>query len=280
MQGSDSPVTVPALGQMKRDGRKIVGVVAWDYQMAQIVDRAGVDIVSVGDTVGINLWGQPNPLEVTMDEMVVVCKAVRRGVRRALVSVDFPFGPLQQGTDAALAAAIRFVKEAGVDMIKLDGAADFPEAVRAIARAGIPVFAQFGITPQTALLLGIDYQAMLKTGARLAPEMTAGLVEQARRLEDAGASLLDFTHSGPIAGPAVVGAVGIPVIGGLGGGPWLDGRMRMAHAAIGYAATQLDAPSETYANVARIALDAISAYADDVRGGRQIKGGIRVPPAA
>ena len=275
-----SPVTVPALQQMKRDGRKIVGVVAWDYQMAQIVDRAGVDIVSVGDTVGINLWGQPNPLEVTLDEMLVVCKAVRRGVKRALVSVDFPFGPLQQGSEAALAAAIRFVKEAGVDMVKLDGAADLPDAVRAIARAGIPVFAQFGITPQTALQLGIDYATMLKTGAQLAPDATAKLVAQAMRLEDAGASLLDFTHSGPVAGPAVVAAVSIPVIGGLGGGPWLDGRMRMANAAIGYAASTIDNPPDTYAHVARIALDAITAYADDVRASRQIKGGIPLKPAA
>ena len=269
-------VTIPALQQMKRDGRKIVGVVAWDYQMAQIVDRAGVDIVSVGDTVGINLWGQPNPLEVTMDEMVIVCKAVRRGVKRALVSVDFPFGPLQQGTDAALAAAIRLVKEAGVDMIKLDGAADFPEAVRAISRAGIPVFAQFGITPQTALQMGIDYATMLKTGAQLDPAATATLVEHARRLEAAGASLIDFTHSGPVAGPAVTAAVAIPVIGGLGGGPWLDGRMRMANAAIGYAASTIDNPPDTYAHVAKIALDAISAYAADVRAARQIKGGIAV----
>lgn len=274
-----SPVTVPALQQMKRDGRKIVGVVAWDWQMAQIVDRAGVDIVSVGDTVGINLWGHANPLEVTLDEMLVVAKAVRRGVRRALVSVDFPFGPLQQGSEAALAAAIRFVKEAGVDMVKLDGAADFPDAVRAIVHAGVPVFAQFGITPQTALQLGIDYATMLKTGAQLAPDATAQLVEQAKRLEDAGASLLDFTHSGPVAGPAVVAAVSIPVIGGLGGGPWLDGRMRMANAAIGYAASTIDNPPDTYAQVARIALDAISAYADDVRAARQIKGGFPVKPA-
>ena len=271
-----NPVTVPVLQQMKRDGRKIVGVVAWDYQMAQIVDRAGVDIVSVGDTVGINLWGQPNPFEVTMDEMVIVCKAVRRGVKRALVSVDFPFGPLQQGPDAALAAAIRLVKEAGADMVKLDGAADFPEAVRAIARAGIPVFAQIGITPQTALQLGIDYATMLKTGAQLAPETTAKLVADAQRLEQAGASLIDFTHSGPVAGPAVAAAVAIPVIGGLGGGPWLDGRMRMANAAIGYAASTIDNPPDTYAQVARIALDAITAYADDVRAARQIKGGIKL----
>ncbi|MDQ6683807.1 MAG: 3-methyl-2-oxobutanoate hydroxymethyltransferase [Pseudomonadota bacterium] len=264
---------------MKRDGEKIVGVVAWDFQMAQIVDRAGVDMVSVGDTVGVNLWGHAHPLEVTLDEMVIVCKAVRRGVKRALVSVDFPFGPLQEGTDAALRAAIRLVKEAGADMIKLDGTADFPDAVRAIARAGIPVFAQFGITPQTALHFGIDYRTMLKTGAKLAPEMTAKLVDQARRLEDAGAALLDFTHSGPVAGPAVVAAVAIPVLGGLGGGPWLDGRMRMAHAAIGYAASQLDSPTETYAHVARIAFEAIGAYADDVRHARQIKGGIPVVPA-
>ncbi len=278
MDKTHSPVTVPALQQMKRDGRKIVGTVAWDWQMAQIVDRAGVDIVSVGDTVGVNLWGHANPFEVTMDEMVIVCKAVRRGVRHALLSVDFPFGPLQQGTDAALQAAIRLVKEAGVDMVKLDGAADFPEAVRAISRAGIPVFAQFGITPQTALQMGIDYKTMLKTGAQLAPAATARLVEQARRLEDAGAALIDFTHSGPVAGPAVVAAVGIPVIGGLGGGPWLDGRMRMAHAAIGYAASAIDARPDTYANVASIALDAIQAYADDVRNARQIKGGIPVKP--
>jgi 3-methyl-2-oxobutanoate hydroxymethyltransferase len=280
MDNSQNPVTVPALQQMKRDGRKIVGVVAWDWQMAQIVDRAGVDIVSVGDSVGVNLWGHENPLEVTLDEMVLVCKAVRRGVKRALVSVDFPFGPLQQGTDAALAAAIRLVKEAGADMIKLDGAADFPQAIEAISRAGIPVFAHFGITPQTAMQLGIDYRTMLKTGAELPPEATARLVEQARRMESAGAALIDFQHSGPVAGPAVTAAVSIPVVGGLGGGPWLDGRMRMAHAAIGYAASAIDGRPDTHAQVSSIALDAIRAYADDVRNARQIKGGIPLKPSA
>jgi len=209
-----------------------------------------------------------------------VCKAVRRGVKRAIVSVDFPFGPLQQGTDSALAAAIRLVKEAGADMIKLDGAADFPQAIEALARAGIPVFAHFGITPQTAMQLGIDYKTMLKSGAQMPESATARLVEQAKRMESAGASLIDFQHSGPVAGAAVTAAVKIPVIGGLGGGPWLDGRMRMAHAAIGYAASAIDAKPDTYAQVASIALDAIKAYADDVRGSRQIKGGIPVKPAA
>jgi len=172
----ESPVTIPALQQMKRDGKKIVGVVAWDYQIAQIVDRAGVEIISVGDTVGINLWGHANPLEVTMDEMIVVLKAVRRGTKRALVSCDFPFGPLQEGVDSAVKAAIRLVKEGGADMIKLDGAADFPEAVSAVARAGIPVFAQFGITPQTALQYGLQYSAMAKAGAEVPAAMTEKLV--------------------------------------------------------------------------------------------------------
>jgi 3-methyl-2-oxobutanoate hydroxymethyltransferase len=246
-------VTVPALHQMKHEGRKIVGVVAWDFQIAQIADRAGADIVSVGDSVGINLWGRANPLEITMDEMIVVCKAVRRGTKRAIVSCDVPFGPLQEGVDSAVRAAIRLVREAGADMVKLDGAADFPGAVTAIVRAGIPVFAQFEMRPQ---------------------DITAKLVADAKRMESEGAALLDFKHSGPVAGPAVVSAVSIPVIGGLGGGPWLDGRIRMAHAAIGYAASALESTAETYANVAQIALDALTAYAGDVRAGRQIRGGI------
>src|SRR5215217_3752241 len=102
---TDEPTTIPFLQQMKRDGRKIVGVVAYDYQMAQIVDRAGVDIVSVGDSVGINFWGHRSELDVTLAEMILTCAAVRRGVKRALVSCDFPFGPLQQGPDSAIHAA-------------------------------------------------------------------------------------------------------------------------------------------------------------------------------
>jgi 3-methyl-2-oxobutanoate hydroxymethyltransferase len=268
-------VQLTDLAAMKRSGRKIVGVVAWDYQMARIVDRAGVDLVSVGDTVGINLWGQPNPLEVTMDQMMVVCQAVRRGVTRALLSCDFPFGPLQQGPKTALRAAIRLVKEAGVDMVKLDGAAEHLDAVTAVATAGIPVFAQFGMTPQTSLKYGVTYKATPSAGDTVPAEMLDDLVNEAKRLEAAGATLLNFTNSGPVVGAAVVQAVSIPVLGGFGGGPWLDGRMRMANAAIGYSADALDNPPDTYANVAQIAHDAIAAYADDVRSARQIPGGIR-----
>jgi 3-methyl-2-oxobutanoate hydroxymethyltransferase len=257
---------------MKRDGQKIVGVVAWDYQIARIADRAGVDIISVGDSVGVNLWGHSNPLEVTMDEMLVCCKAVRRGTTRALVSCDFPFGPLQEGSDSAVRAAIRLIKEGGADLIKLDGAAEYPESVRALVRAGIPVFAQFGLTPQTALKYGVPYSAQNLPDAQAAPDAMTKLVEEAKLLESAGASLLDFTNSGPVAGAAVVKAVSIPVIGGFGGGPWLDGRVRLAHTAIGYGEKWIDSKTDTYVNTARASLGAFTALMDDVRAGRQIKG--------
>ena len=269
-------VTLAGLQRMKREARKIVGVVAWDFQIARIADRSGVDLVSVGDSVGMNLWGRTDPGDMTLDEMILVCKAVRRGVQRALVSCDVPYGPLQAGTAAALAAARRVMHEGGADMVKLDEAAEFPEAVRAITDAGIPVFAQMGITQGNAQRYGIE-QAKLLAGAIQVPEaMTARLVEEAKRLEAAGAVAIDFTSSGPAAGAAVSQAVSIPVLGGLGGGPWLDGRMRMAHAAIGYAASAIDGKPETYANVATIALQALTAFADDVRSARQIKGGIPV----
>jgi 3-methyl-2-oxobutanoate hydroxymethyltransferase len=268
----EASITIPALQQMKRDGRKSVGVVAWDYQIARIAERAGVDFVSVGDSVGVNLWGHSNPLEVTIEEMLVCCKAVRRGVTRALVSCDVPFGPVQEGVDSALRAAIRLVKEGGADMVKLDAAADFPDVVKALTRAGIPVFAQFGLTPQTALKYGIPYSAQNSSAALATAEATAKLVEEAKMLEAAGAVALDFTNSGPVAGAAVVKAVGIPVIGGFGGGPWLDGRVRLAHTAIGYAEKWIDSKTETYVNGAKAALAAFTALIDDARAGRQIKG--------
>lgn len=225
-------VTIADLQRMKHEGRKIAGVVAWDYPMARIAERAGVDLVSVGDSVGVNLWGQ-RPEQITLDEMLIVCRAVRRGVQRALVSCDLPT------SDQSVEAALR-LKEAGADMVKAT------TNVSALVRAGVPVFAEFH-------------------GGK---DDLERLVQQAKGLEDAGASLLDFRHSGPIAGEAVARAVKIPVIGGLGGGPWLDGRMRMALAAIGY----LPSDAEQYANVSQIALEALRAYAADVRAGKQIKG--------
>lgn len=149
---------------------------------------------------------------------------------------------------------------------------DYPEAVTAIARAGIPVFAQFELTPQFALKYGVPYSAQNSPRALVAPEMTAKLVTQAKMLEDAGASILDFTNSGPIADAAVAEAVAVPVVGGFGGGPCLDGRVRLAHTAIGYGEKWIDSKVETYVNTAKARLEAFIALIDDVRAGRQIKG--------
>ena len=183
-----------------------------------------------------------------------------------------PYGPVQHGADAALAAAQRLMRDGGADIIKIDAAAEFPQVVRTLVNAGIPVFAQFGLTPQTASKYGIPYSAQNAPGAQASAEAAERLVEEAKLLEAAGACLLDFTNSGPIAGAAVAAAVQIPVIGGFGGGPWLDGRVRLAHTAIGYGEKWLDATTATYANTAEAALDAFTALIADARAGRQIKG--------
>src|SRR6202046_1632324 len=166
----DGKVTIAALQAMKREGKKSIGLVAWDYQIARIADRAGVDFISVGDSVGVNLWGRDDVLDVTLDEMLICCKAVRRGTERALVSCDMPYGPVQQGADAALAAASRLINEGGADIVKVDAAADFPDVVRALVRAGVPVFAQFGLTPQTAGKYGIPYSAQNSPQAQATAE--------------------------------------------------------------------------------------------------------------
>src|SRR2546426_5705946 len=190
-------ITIPALAEMKRQGRKIVGVVAWDTAMAQLAERAGVDLLSVGDSVGKNLWGHATETEVTVDEMLVVCKAVRRGAQRALVSCDVP------AAADAVTAGRRLVDEGRADMIKVHAA---PEVVRQLARAGVAVFAEFH-------------------GGRAVAE----LVEEAKRLEGAGAAMLDFRHSGPEAGAAGGEAGAIPGIGGPGGGAGGGGGVGQGH---------------------------------------------------
>ena len=204
------------LRELKRAGKKIVAVVAWDCPMAQMADRAGVDLVSVGDSVGVNLWGQKEG-EITLDELLVVARAVRRGVKRALLSVDVPHG----------GDAMRVARESGADMVKVLAS---PEVVKKI---GVPVFAEMH-------------------GDKGTPEEMVALAKQ---LEAAGAVMLDFRHSGPVAGAAVAKAVKIPVIGGLGGGPWLDGRVRRLDVLIGYPPKQLDA---------------LRTYAEDVRSARPL----------
>jgi 3-methyl-2-oxobutanoate hydroxymethyltransferase len=188
-------VSVEALQAKKRSGEKIVAVVAWDEGTARVLDEAGVDMISVGDSGARSL-----------DELLVFCAAVRRGAARAVINCDLPQPSLE---------AARRVVAAGADVVKVEGV----DAVRELAAAGIAVFAQ------------IEDAA------------------EARTMEEAGAALIDFRHSGPEAGAEAVAAVSIPVLGGLGGGPWLDGRVRAVH-------KLLD----------------VASYAEDVRAGRPVVG--------
>jgi 3-methyl-2-oxobutanoate hydroxymethyltransferase len=236
---------------MKREGHKVAAVVVYDYPMARMADRAGVDIVSVGDSVGVNIWGHASENEVTLEQMLLACTAVRRGVEQALVSCDVP-----PAADAVTAAQL-LVKEGGADLVKVEAG---PATIRTIVDAGVVVWAQ------------MSGQGAGGREQEVSGDEVAGLVREAQALEQAGASLIDFRYSGPIAGPAVAKAVAIPVIGGLGGGPWLDGRVRAIVNAIGYSATALDDQADRYANVARVAFDAITAYTADVRAGRQVRG--------
>ena len=190
-------MNVGDLQAAKRDGRKLAALVCWDSGTARAADEAGVDLVSVGDSVAEGL-----------DELLVLCRVVRRGVRRAVLSCDLP--------EPSVEAARRLLA-AGADLVKVEGV----EHVRELAAAGIPVFAQ------------IEDAA------------------EAQAMEEAGAALIDFRHSGPEAGAEAAAAVSIPVLGGLGGGPWLDGRVRAVH---------------------RLLDEALAAYLDDVRAGRAVQG--------
>lgn len=212
---------VARLHEAKRDGRKLVCAIAWDTPTARILDDAGVDLVSVGDSVGANLWGRDREGDVSVDELALLTRAVRLGVSRAAVSTDLP--------DASEASARRLL-DAGADVVKVEG-----DAAAELARAGVPVFAQLDGTGTSA----------------------DELVERARALEAAGAALLDFRHSGSDAGAAVAAAVSIPVVGGLGGGPWLDGRMRLLSRLV---------------DVGPLVREAVDAYVADVRGGRPVQG--------
>lgn len=257
-------LTVADLQQMKRDRQKIAACVAYDNQMAQILDRAGADLISVGDSVGTRFFGQPTHLETTMDQMILCCLAVTRGVQRAVVNCDLPFGPIQEGPESALRAAIRLVKEGRAEMVKVDGAADNPETVRAIAKAGIPVWAQFGFTPQTTQAYG----GFNNVPAEVRERLRDPLVEQAKMLEEAGASALDCTNVGNDIVGAIAEAVSIPAIGGHNTGPKADGRVTVSYSLVGYSAGTVEQPAQPdRVNVGKTILEAVTTYFEAVRNG-------------
>src|SRR5213078_746960 len=251
---------LPELAEMKRRGQKVVMVTAYDAPGGRLADAAGVDIILVGDSAAMVMLGHDSTVPATMDEMLVLTRAVTRGASRPLVVGDMPFGSFQVSDESALENAIRFFKEAGADAVKLEGAGPSLSRVRAIVGAGIPVMGHVGLTPQSATMLG-GFKTQGKTaGAALR------LVDEAVALEEAGCfSVVLEAVPAPVAAE-VTRRLTVPTIG-IGAGPECDGQVLVYHDLLGLTEGHLPRFVKRYASLSREIRDALESYADEVRSG-------------
>jgi 3-methyl-2-oxobutanoate hydroxymethyltransferase len=249
------------LAEMKRRGDRIVMVTAYDAPGARFADGAGIDVVLVGDSAAMVVLGHDSTVPATMDEMLVLTRAVTRGARRPLVIADMPFGSFQVSDEDAMRNAIRFVKEAGADAVKLEGAGPMLSRVRALVGAGIPVMGHIGLTPPSATMLG-GFKAQGRTA-----EKARQLVEDALELEAAGcfALVLEAVPS-PVA-TRITEALTIPTIG-IGAGAGCDGQVLVYHDLLGLYEARAPRFVKRYAALADEIRAALEKYAEDVRSGR------------
>jgi 3-methyl-2-oxobutanoate hydroxymethyltransferase len=249
------------LAEMKRRGDRIVMVTAYDAPGARFADGAGIDVVLVGDSAAMVVLGHDSTVPATMDEMLVLTRAVTRGARRPLVVADMPFGSFQVSDEEALRNAIRFVKEAGADAVKLEGAGPMLPRVRALVGAGIPVMGHIGLTPQSATMLG-GFKAQGRTA-----EKARRLVEDAIALEETGcfALVLEAVPS-PVA-TRITRTLTIPTIG-IGAGAGCDGQVLVYHDLLGMYEARAPRFVKRYAALAEEIRAALEKYAEDVRAGR------------
>jgi 3-methyl-2-oxobutanoate hydroxymethyltransferase len=251
---------LPELAEMKRRGEKIVMVTAYDAPGGRLVDAAGVDLVLVGDSAAMVVLGHDSTVPATMDEMVFLTRAVTRGARRPLVVADMPFGSFQVSDEAALGNAIRFVKEAGADAVKVEGAGPTLSRVQTLVGAGVPVMGHIGLTPQSATMLG-GFKAQGRTAAK-----ARQLYEDALALEAAGCfSLVLEAVPAPVA-RRITEALAIPTIG-IGAGAACDGQVLVYHDLLGLYEGQSPRFVKQYADLATEIRSALEAYAADVRAG-------------
>jgi 3-methyl-2-oxobutanoate hydroxymethyltransferase len=249
------------LAELKRRGQKLAMVTAYDFPSGRIADEAGVELVLVGDSAGMVVLGNESTVPVTMDELVMLTRAVTRGAKRPLVIADMPFGSFQVSDDVAVRNAIRFVKEAAADAVKLEGAGPTLSRVQAIVGAGVPVMGHVGLTPQSATMLG-GFKAQGRTA-----EKAERLYEDALALEAAGcfAIVLEAVPA-PVAA-RVTEALRVPTIG-IGAGAACDGQVLVWHDLLGLYAGKAPRFVKRYADLAGEAKRALEAYVDDVREGR------------
>jgi 3-methyl-2-oxobutanoate hydroxymethyltransferase len=252
-------LTLADLAEMAQQRRRIAMVTAYDASSARLADQAGLDVVLVGDSAAMTILGHDSTLPVTMDEMVMLTRAVTRAVRHALVVADMPFGAYQPGEDEAVRNAIRFVKDAGADAVKLEGAGRTLTRISAILDAGIPVVGHVGLTPQSASLSG-SYKARGRTAAE-----ARRIFDEARALERAGcfAVVLEAIPA-PVAA-RITDALKIPTIG-IGAGPACDGQVLVWHDLLGLTMGHVPRFVKQYADLKVTILGALHAYAAEVRG--------------
>ena len=258
--GTPAPGKLPIteLRLMKERRQPIVMVTAYDAPSGRLADEAGVDLILVGDSAAMTVLGHDSTVPASMDEMIVLTRAVTRGARRPLVIADMPFGSFQVSDAEALTNAIRFVKDAAADAVKLEGAGPSLSRVRAIVGAGIPVMGHIGLTPQSATALG-GFKAQGRTA-----DQARRLVDDARALEAAGCfSIVLEAVPAPVA-DEITGHLTVPTIG-IGAGGGTDGQVLVWHDLLGLYDGQSPRFVKQYADLAAVIRDAVSAYADDVR---------------
>lgn len=264
------PVTIPRLAEMKAAGDPIVMVTAYDFPSAQVAEEAGVDVVLVGDTAAMTVLGYDSTVPVSMDEMVMLASAVRRGAHTPLVIGDLPFGSYQASNELAVASAVRYMKEARCDAVKMEmagvsgGVADKRESVaraRAVVAAGIPVMGHVGLTPQSASALG-GYRTQGRT-----MQQAVQVADDALALQDAGCFAVVFEAVPAAVTEVIMERMRIPVVG-IGAGASTDGQVLVFHDMLGLYDGRSPRFVKRFAEAKHAMVDGMRAYADEVRDRR------------
>ncbi len=248
-------VTIPALAEMKRQGKPISALTAYDYATSRLVDEAGIDLVLVGDSLAMVVLGHENTLAVTVDEMLHHTRAVRRAVRRSLVVADMPFGSYHGSVAEGLGNAIRFVKEAGAEAVKIEGLR--VELVRALTEAEVPVVGHLGLTPQSIHRMG-GYRVQARTA-----DAVRQIKADARALADAGAGVLVLEGIPREVAADITAELTIPTIG-IGAGPDCDGQILVFHDLLNLTFAPQAKFVRRYADAAALIRDAVEHYREDV----------------
>jgi 3-methyl-2-oxobutanoate hydroxymethyltransferase len=251
-------VTLTKLAEMRALGEPIVMITAYDHPSALVVEQAGVDVVLVGDSAANNVLGYPDTVPVTVDELLMLTRAVRRGLKTPLLVGDLPFGSYEASDSQAIETAHRFVKEAGCDAVKLEGGGASADRARAIVRAGVPVMGHIGLTPQTASMLG-GYRALGRTGAR-----AKQVFDDALALQEAGCFSIVFEAIPAAVTDVIMPHLEIPVIG-IGAGPSTDGQVLVLHDLLAIHQGFKPKFVKEYAAIGEAMVEGVRAYAEEVR---------------